>query len=120
MAVTLSTRAGSSLKANLFYWAPDKIELMPSDGYTARLQLRATNGTQRVLLDTKAVATPATAPLVLVEESHWRLNLNGGMTKTLPPTTRFELELVNDLDPEDVITLVTGVINVNPQAVTNE
>jgi hypothetical protein len=52
MAVTLSTRAGSTLRANLFYWAPGKTELMPSDGYTARLQLRSTGSPARVIMST--------------------------------------------------------------------
>lgn len=120
MAVTLHTRAGSNLRANLYYWAPGKTELMPSAGYTARLQLRSAGSQSRLILSTKAVATPDTAPLILIEESHWKLNLSGSITKSLPSVTRFELELVNDDDPDDTIPLVNGAINVTPQAVSRD
>lgn len=119
MAVTLRTRAGSNLKADLFYWAPGKTRLMPSAGYTARLQMWDASDPKRVLFNTRAVTSPLSATLVLLEESHWKLNLNGGITRTLPSSTLFELELVNDADPDDVITLVTGKINVTPQGVTS-
>lgn len=119
MAVTLLTRAGSSLKADLFYWAPGKTELLSSVGYTARLQMWGPDESQRVILSTKAVDGPPSAVLVLVEDSHWRLNLNASITRTLPSSSLFELELVNDVDPDDVVTLVSGIVNVTPQGVVD-
>jgi hypothetical protein len=48
------------------------------------------------------------------------MQLSGAVTKTLPEVTRFELELFKDDDPDDVISLVTGVINVTPQGVDRD
>lgn len=124
MAVTLKTRAGSALKARIRLWEPGKVQLTNTDGYTARLQLRSAGGSQRVLLSTQQYDGPDPAPagtvLQLVESGHWRLFLGSSITKTLPPQVRLELELVNDLDSDDTVPLMSGTIYVEPQAVTND
>lgn len=126
MAVTFSVRAGSSFKAHVRYWQPGKSELVDTSGFTARIQLRAANGTQRILMNTREVeipegeAVPPGTVLALLEPGHWRLIFNAAITKTLPPVARLEVELINDLDPDDVTLLMAGTINVTPQAVTNE
>jgi len=126
MAVTFSVRAGSSFKTHVRYWQPGKLELVDTSGYTARVQLRSANGSQRVLMNTREVEIPTGDPvptgtiLALLEPGHWRLLLNAGITRTLPPVTRVEVELVNDLDPDDVTSLMVGTVNVTPQGVSNE
>lgn len=75
-------------------------------------------------MDTREYNDPAPAPsgtvLARIEPGHWRLVLDRGITRSLPATTRFELELVSDTDPDDVTPLVYGVINVTPEAVVND
>ena len=130
MAVTLKARAGKPLKAALRYWQPGMKGLdgglVDTSSYTARVQLRATQSTRRVLLNSKEwvqpdETTPVPAGTVLrrVAPGSWRLVLSGAITKSLPPSVRFELELVNNLDPDDVVPLASGVILVEPEVVSN-
>lgn len=130
MAVTLKVRAGKPLKAALNYWQPNKKGqtggLVNTSAYTARIQLRATQRPGRVLLNAKewvpaTSETPVPAGTVLrrVEPGSWRLVLSGSITKSLPSSVRFELELANNLDPDDTVSLASGVIMVEPEVVTN-
>lgn len=119
MAVTLQTRAGSSLRFHVRYWLPDKTALVNTTGHTARLQVRGTQRPRRVLLDTKASAE-AGATLELVEPGHWLVYLGGSMTRSFPSTVTFEVDLVNDLDADDSTNVVNGAIYVTPEGVTND
>jgi hypothetical protein len=113
MAVTFRARSGTRLTGDVRFWQPGKTELVDTTGSTARLELRACNGTKRVLLETEA--DDATNTLTTVEPGHWTFLFSGSITRRLPPTTQFEIELVNDTDADDVITILSGVIRTNPQ-----
>lgn len=124
MAVTLKARAGSSLKARLRYWQPGRVELVDTTGYTARLQVRVAGERGRVLLNTtEFTGDPAEAPsaasLTRLAPGDWRLFLGRTMTRVLPERSIFEIELVNDLNDEDVVTIISGIIAVVPEAVKN-
>lgn len=129
MAVTLKVRAGKPLKAALNYWQPNmkgqEGGLVDTSSYTARIQLRGTQRPGRVLLNAKeyvvqdGVEIPAGTVLRRVEPGSWRLVLSGSITRSLPSSVRFELELENDLDPDDTVPLAQGVIMVEPEVVSN-
>lgn len=115
MAATLKVRAGSSLKAHIKYHTPEGA-LVDTTGFTARFQLRATQTNSRVILD----ATQGSDVITLVEPGHWRIFLGKSITNSLPPTSRWELELTSDSNSEDVTTLGFGVLNVEPEVVSND
>lgn len=130
MAVTLKVRAGNPLKAALNYWQPgmkgDPDGLVNTTGYTARIQIRAAQRPGRVLVnahewvpETPETPVPAGTVLRRVSPGSWRLVLSGAVTRSLPPSSRFELELSNDSDPDDTVPLVSGVVVVTPQVVAN-
>lgn len=126
MAATLKARAGHSFKAHVRYYTDKKkTTLVDTTGYTARLQLRATQPPARILLDTEAVVVvdpediPSGTALAQLAPGHWRIFLGKSLTKKLPPSVRFEVELVNDTDEEDSIPVASGTIQVNPEAVTS-
>jgi len=129
MAVTLKVRAGKPLKAAFNYWQPGMRGqdggLVDTTGYTARIQVRATQRPGRILLNSKEwvapnTDTPVPAGTILrrVEPGSWRLVLSGAVTRSLPQSSRFEVELVNDLDPDDSVPLADGVILVQPEVVS--
>jgi hypothetical protein len=70
-------------------------------------------------LDLAFTSAPPGTPLLRIHPGIWVLRLGRTVTRTLPPTSRFELELVNDADPEDVTLLVSGVIRITPEVVAN-
>lgn len=130
VAVTLKTRAGTPLKCAINYWQPGMKHqeggLVNTSGYTARLQVRATQRPGRVLINAKEWVAPAPdaevppgTVLRRVEPGRWTVVLSGSLTRSLPQSSRFELELVNDLDPDDTVSLADGVILVTPQVVAN-
>lgn len=125
MAATIKARAGSAFKATIRYWTDDtKTTLVNTTGYTARLQLRAVQPPARVLLDSAAVDVvdenniPPGTVFGQLEPGRWRIFLGKTLTKTLPPTVRFEVELTNIADPEDTILVCAGSIQVQPQGVS--
>lgn len=111
---TLKARAGSALKAQFRYQDAEGV-LVDTTGYTAHLQLRAVQGNSRVILE----AIEGTDVLTLLEPGHWRIFLGKSITNSLPPTVRWELELVSDVNDEDVTFLASGTIKTEPEAVTN-
>jgi hypothetical protein len=111
---SLKARAGSALKAQFLYQDPDG-NLINTTGFTARIQLRAVNNNSRVILD----AEEGSSVLTLLEPGHWRIFPGKSITNSLPPTTRWELELTNDANPEDVTFLASGTILTEPESVTN-
>lgn len=115
MATTLKARAGSALKATFSYLGPDD---QPLDvvGYTVRFQLRAYSGQSNIILHTQAPSEN----LFEMSQAVWQLFLGKTMTEYLPAKSRWELELVSTIDPEDVTTLGTGVLLIEPQVVSNE
>lgn len=130
MAVSLKVRSGSPLRVVLNYWEPGREheKLVETSGYTARLQLRATQHPGRVILNareyvpensTDTSPSPPGTVLRRIEPGSWQLTLSSSLTKALPSSTRFELELQSNSDPEDSIPLVNGVLVVEPQVITN-
>lgn len=130
MAVTLKVRSGKPLKAALNYWQPNmkgqEGGLVNTSSYTARIQLRATQRPGRIVLNAKewvpaneGDTPPAGTVLRRVEPGSWRLVLSGSITKSLPASVRFELELENNNDPDDTVPLASGVIMVEPEVVSN-
>lgn len=111
---TLKARAGSALKAQFKYQDAEG-NLINTTGYTAHLQLRAVSPNSRIILDT----TEGSDNLTLIEPGHWRIFLGKSVTNSLPPTVRWEVELTNDADPEDVTFLASGMIQTEPEVVTN-
>lgn len=143
MAVSWGVRAGSTLRRRVVYWESKlKVDVVNTDGFTARFQVRESRPPQRVLINTQEWAVPDAAPkvedpetglllpdpvpvapagtlLVRLVPGVWDLKLGRTVTRTLPAVSRFELELVNDVDPEDVTTLAVGVIRIEPEGVTD-
>lgn len=117
MAETLKARAGSSLKARFQYRQPDGT-LVDTTGSTARVSIRALNPTGRVVLEATESDTPGST-LEAIEPGHWRLFLSGAVTKILPSTVLWEVELVNDSNTDDVTPLASGTILTSPEQVKN-
>lgn len=117
MAVTIKGRAGHKVTWDVRYWAPDKTALINTTGFTASLQLRSLFGPRRVLLNVDE--TDTVGVFQLVEPGHWRITLSPATTTSLPQRTAFEIELVNDLNPQDRNPLVPGVLLLDPQVVAN-
>lgn len=117
MAETLKARAGSSLKARFQYRQPDQT-LVDTTGSTARISFRSLKSQARVILEAEQSVEP-NSTLQLMEPGHWRLYLSGAITKVLPPTVLWELELVSDSDTSDVTSLASGTLLVTPEQVKN-
>lgn len=117
MAETLKARAGSSLKARFSYLQPDKTPV-DTTGSTARIAIKAIKPSSRVIVESEESVT-ANSVLELLEPGRWRLYLSGAVTKILPPTVAWELELVSNADPDDVTSLASGVILTEPEGVKN-
>lgn len=111
---TLKARAGSALKAQFKYQDADG-NLIDTTGFTGHFQLRAVSSGSRIILDT----VEGSDNLTLLAPGHWRIFLGKSITNSLPPTVRWELELTNDADPEDVTYLASGTIQTEPEVVTN-
>lgn len=118
MATVFKVRSGSAFKTTIEYRQPDN-ELVDTTGFTATIQIRAAQPNGRVILKTNEIAEPAPAGTVLrrTEPGSWYLFFGKSLTRTFPPTAFWELELVNDSDPEDTITLASGVIKTEPEGV---
>lgn len=115
MSVTLKVRAGAALKANVRYYTDDsKTELVDTTGYSAYLQLRAHQSPSKVLLNTK---DGPHITQVDPDAGEWEIFLGKTLVRSLPPTVRFEIELVSDTNPEDVDEVESGVILVIPESV---
>lgn len=97
--------------------------LIPTGGYTARIQLRSNQAPRRVLLSTDEYNTAFPSPegtvLTLVEPGHWRLVLGRSITRSLPPRVTIECELENNANPEDTVPLFEAMLLVEPEAVVN-
>jgi hypothetical protein len=111
---TLKARAGSALKAQFRYQDAEG-NLINTTGFTAHLQLRAVSPGSRIIMDT----SEGSDNLTLLAPGHWRIFLGKSITNSLPPTVRWELELVDDSNPEDVTFLASGTIQTEPEVVTN-
>ncbi len=132
MAVVLSARAGTSLNVTVRWWEPGKTQLIDSDLYTAHLEI-GRQTPKRTYLDAREwrvpvpdeddedgivdVTPPPGTVLVRVQPGIWEIRLGKTVTRSLPSESRFELELVNNNDPEDVIGLLSGEIRSSPEAV---
>ncbi len=111
---TLKARAGSALKAQFRYQDAEE-NLIDTTGFTAHLQLRAVSPGSRIIMDT----TEGSENLTRLAPGHWRIFLGKSVTNSLPPTVRWELELVNDDNAEDVTFLASGTIQTEPEAVSS-
>lgn len=120
MAVSLKARHGSSFKTTIRY-EDSNGDLIDTTGLTASFQLRAVAPNGRVLLNTQEHSTPLPAPvgtiLTRTVPGSWDLFLGKTFVSSLPPTTRWEIELTSNLDPEDSYVIATGVLLVEPEAV---
>lgn len=115
MAETLKARAGSSLKTRFSYLQPDGTPV-DTTGSTARISVKAIKPSSRVILSTEQSGVVGSV-LEILEPGKWRFFLSGAMTKILPPTTVWELELVSDTNEDDVISLASGTILTEPEQV---
>ena len=122
MAATLKIRAGSSFTTHFKYQDAEGVVINTS-GYTATFQIRAVTPQSRVILDTEEytgdLPAPAGTTLTRTATGEWTLFLGKTITNSLPPTSVWEIELVNDTNPEDVKTLATGTFKVSPEAVSS-
>lgn len=118
MATVFKVRSGSAFKTTIEYRQPDE-ELVDTTGFTATIQIRAGQPNGRIILVTNEVDDPSPAGTVLtrIEPGSWYLFFGKSLTRTFPPTAFWELELVNDSNPEDIVTLASGVIKTEPEGV---
>lgn len=98
-------------------------DLVDTTGSTARVQLRGTAAPRRVLLTSQeyngSLPAPAGTILTRIEPGHWLLFLGKSITRSLPPRVTLEMELENDVDPEDTSALFEALIMVEPEVVVN-
>ncbi len=129
MAVTLTTRAGARLRAQVTYWQPRKTAVVDTDGYDARLEIKSGRVPYKVLLTATAwvppdlsadpvASPPAGTVFYQTAVGQWEIMLGRSVTRSLPPLSRFEVELVSTTDPEDVIPLFSGVVRITPEVVS--
>ena len=57
-------------------------------------------------------APPGTA-FVRTRPGVWEIRLGATLTRILPVTSRFEIDVENESDPEDVARLVSGLIHIS-------
>jgi hypothetical protein len=128
MAATFSARAGSTFRANVEYREPplppetdpQTGELIDVTGFTARLQLRSASSNRRVILAVSESTQPDAILSLDPEASpggRWFIFLPASITRTLPPVSHIEVELVNDANPDDVSSLFSGAIRIAPEQV---
>jgi len=109
----MKARAGTSLRARFKYLQPNG-DFVDTTGSTARIYLRPTSGSGRIILAAEQSDVDG-ATLQLLQPGEWRFFLSGMITKTLPPSVSFELELTPDDNEDDVTTLDAGTILTSPQ-----
>lgn len=136
MAVVLPTRAGKLTRWHVFLWEPGKENLADTSGYTAHLTLTAARPPFRTLLTAEEylppeplipgpnlypgsdlIPSPAVSTdmaLVRIESGHWMIVLDRSVTRSLPASITFDLELVNNFDPEDAVPVCSGNIRNGP------
>lgn len=127
MAQTLKIRSGKALSQHVYFWLPvaedGTRELVDTTGSTARIQLRGTSAPRRVLMSTSeyngSLPSPPGTVLTRIEPGHWLLFLGKSITRSLPSRVTVEMELENDLDPEDTVPLFEATLMVEPEAVVN-
>lgn len=113
MSVTMKARAGFTLRARVGYLQPDG-SFVDTTGSTAKLIMRTMGENARTVLSTSESETEG-ATLQLLEPGSWRIFLSGALTKTLPETVAFEVNLINDTNSDDKTPLASGVILTGPQ-----
>lgn len=114
---TLAARAGNTLRAFFLYTNGENIAVS-TDGWTARLQIRAITPHDKVL-STIFADDPDDVNLRLskIQEGRWELILPDREISTFPSVCRWELELVNDENPRDSIFIRSGMLTVTPAIV---
>lgn len=129
MAVTFTARAGGRFHTRVIYWQPGKTAVVDTTGYDARLEIRANRPPYRVVLSTVAWVPPDLeadpvddppqgTPFYQIETGKWEIMLGRSITRSLPPQSRFEVELVSQTDPDDVVPMFSGVLRITPEVVT--
>jgi hypothetical protein len=129
VAVTFSARAGGRFHTRVIYWQPGKTAVVDTTGYDARLEIRANRPPYRVVLSSVAwvpddleadpvASPPLGTPFYQIGIGRWEIMLGRSITRSLPPQSRFEVELVSQTDPDDVIPMFSGVLRINPEVVT--
>jgi hypothetical protein len=56
---------------------------------------------------------------VQLDPGVWEMRLGRTVTRSLPPVSSFELELMSDTDVEDVVPLASGVVRITPEVVAD-
>lgn len=114
---TLAARAGNTLRA-YFLYTNDENNAVSTDGWTARLQIRAITPHDKVL--TTIISDDpedGNNRLTKMQEGRWELILPDREISTFPSMCRWELELVNDENPKDSIFVRSGMLTVTPAIV---
>lgn len=115
MAQTLKARAGSTLRARFSYLDKDG-NPVPTEGMVAHISIRSVKTNTRIILHAEESEADGST-LQKIEDGQWRLYLSGAVTRMLPSTVAWELELVQTENPDDTTTLATGVIVTTPEQV---
>ena len=120
--------AGKTLKFSVAWRNPTVNgvpgEIVNSDDYTARLQIRDAQNSRRVILDVLESTDPEAVlsrylhtKADLTTEERFLIFLNKSYTSWMPDNCVFECELVNNDAPDDVVPLFTLMVKINPQEV---
>lgn len=128
MATTFTARAGSSFRANIEYREPPippatnpkSGELIDTTGFTARLQLRSSSGNRRVILSVSESSDPSSILSLdpaTTAGGRWLIFFPASITRSLPPVSHLEMELVSDANADDVTALFSGAFRISPEQV---
>lgn len=128
MAATFAVRSGASFRANVEYRNPPEAPstdpltgtLIDTTNLTARLQIRSGSSNRRVLLSAVESDSPSAVLALDPDEEdggRWNIFLPASITRTLPPVSYLEVELVSNTNPDDVTALFSGAIHVSPEQV---
>lgn len=105
--------AGKTLKFSAVWKNPDG-SVHDSSGYTAKLQIRDSKHSRRVVLDVEESASPGAVLSRYTQmpenEERFLIILGKSYTTWLPESCILECELTNDINPEDVVPLFSVMI----------
>jgi len=112
--IAITCRAGANLSAQ-FRWLDASRVPIDTTGYRAVMTIRpawTTADADPLFVLESDGADPRWQPH---EEDGWQLEVPGSETEVWPTRSRFEVEIQNEADEDDVRSIASGVVTVVPQ-----